>query len=132
ELDPQQRLLLEVCWEALERANIPATDLYEVPVGVFVGIKSSEYFDSQKHGTPEESGMYRATGNSLSTAAGRISYTFGFTGPCFPVDTACSSSLVALHLAVQSMRRGECELAVVGGANVLIDPHISIGLAKAN
>ena len=108
ELDPQQRLLLEVAWEALERANIPASELYGAAAGVFVGIKASEYFDSLKSGLAEESGSYRATGNSLSTAAGRISYTFGFTGPCFPVDTACSSSLVALHLAVQSLRRGEC------------------------
>ncbi|HYV48749.1 MAG TPA: SDR family NAD(P)-dependent oxidoreductase [Myxococcaceae bacterium] len=132
ELDPQQRLLLEVSWEAMERANIPASDLYGAPVGVFIGVRASEYFESQSGGTPEESTAYRATGNALSTAAGRISYTFGFKGPCMPVDTACSSSLVAIHLAVTSLRRGECTAALAGGANVLIDPLLSVALARAN
>lgn len=132
ELDPQQRLLLEVCWTALEHANMPVAELYGRPVGVFAGLKASEYFDSLKTGLPEESTAYRATGNALSTAAGRVSYSFGFTGPCFPIDTACSSSLVAIHLAVRSLRRGECSLALAGGANVLLDPHISVGLSKAH
>ncbi len=132
ELDPQQRLLLEVSWEALEHANIPASDLYGAPVGVFIGIRAPEYWDSQSSGAAEESTAYRATGNALSTASGRISYTFGFKGPCFPVDTACSSSLVAVHLAVQSLRRGECTVALAGGANMLIDPLLSVALTNAN
>ncbi|WP_375772902.1 SDR family NAD(P)-dependent oxidoreductase [Archangium gephyra] len=122
QLDPQQRLLLEVSWEALENALQPAERLIQHPVGVFVGIASSDYQHHVLALPPEEKNGYSATGNMPSVAAGRIAYTLGLQGPCAAVDTACSSSLVALHLACQSLRNGESALALAGGVNLLLSP----------
>ncbi|WP_434391508.1 SDR family NAD(P)-dependent oxidoreductase [Melittangium boletus] len=120
QLDPQQRLLLEVSWEALENALQPADRLIQHPVGVFVGIASSDYQHHVLALPPEEKNGYSATGNMSSVAAGRIAYTLGLQGPCAAVDTACSSSLVAIHLACQSLRNGESALALAGGVNLLL------------
>ncbi|AFZ33410.1 polyketide synthase (plasmid) [Gloeocapsa sp. PCC 7428] len=130
-LDPQQRLLLEVSWEALENAGIVPKNLSGSKTGVFVGISSNDYSHHLLTREPDEIDAYLATGNSHSTAAGRLSYTYGFVGPSFAVDTACSSSLVAVHLACQSLRNQECDLAVVGGVNRLFAPEFTINFAKA-
>jgi acyl transferase domain-containing protein len=130
-LDPQQRLLLEIAWEALEDAAINPRDLAGTATGVFVGISHADYAQCL---TPAERlaiSSYLATGNTASTAAGRIAFLLGFTGPCLAVDTACSSSLVALHLACQSLRQRECDVALVAGVNLLVAPESSIFLSKA-
>ncbi len=132
ELDPNQRLVLEVCYEAVEDAGISPDDLAGTPVGVFVGTRGPEYLIGQTDVLPETIQTYYATGNALSTLAGRVSYALGFTGPSFALDTACSSSLVALHCAVQSLRRGECSAALVGGINTLLDPLATISVCKAS
>lgn len=129
-LDPQQRLLLEVAWEALENAGIAPDRLGGQPAGVFIGLRESEYFNTVGRHDVRHAELYVGTGNALSTAAGRISFTLGLTGPAISVDTACSSSLVAVHLAVQSLRRGESRLALVGGVNVLLDPLGMVSLSK--
>ncbi len=131
-LDPQQRLLLEVSWQALERASIAPDSLAASPTGVFIGSRGSEYYDADGQHQAEDADAYFATGNSLSTMAGRISYLLGFSGPCFALDTACSSGLVAVHQAVQSLRRGECSAALAGGVNLLLDPFGSIAVSKAS
>ena len=118
-MDPQQRLLLEVTWEALEHAGIAPTSLVGARAGVWVGICSWDYARRNNDGLQDP---WSATGNAFSVAAGRISYTLGLRGPSMAIDTACSSSLVAVHLAVQSLRRRETELAVVGGVNLLLSP----------
>ena len=64
-------------------------------------------------------GVYAGTANSLAVASGRVSYTLGLTGPCFPVDTACSASLVALHIAGGALRLAECSNACVCGEGLL-------------
>jgi myxalamid-type polyketide synthase MxaB len=128
-MDPQQRLLLELAWEALEDAAIPADDLYGSPVGVFVGIGSSDYYRMAIDAG--EITAYLGTGNATSVAAGRIAYTFGFTGPCVSLDTACSSALVALHYAADSLRKGECRLALAGSANVILAPEVTVAFSKA-
>src|SRR5262249_19108720 len=117
-MDPQQRLLLETATEALETAGIPTDRLAGSSTGVFGGITTSDYGMQMRDSGPDHSDVYSATGAALNAAAGRISFTFGFQGPCVAVDTACSSSLVAVHLACQSLRTRESDLALAGGVNV--------------
>jgi acyl transferase domain-containing protein/acyl carrier protein len=130
-LDPQQRLLLEVSWEAIEDAGIDASSLAGTPTGVFIGICCDDYTQAHRHsGHHERLDAYSLTGTSFSTAAGRLSYTFGLEGPNMPIDTACSSSLVACHLACQSLRLKESHLALVGGVNLILIPELHIGFSK--
>jgi acyl transferase domain-containing protein/acyl carrier protein len=130
-LDPQQRLLLEVSWEALEQAGIIPQTLMGQPIGVFVGLCSNDYSQQLLTRPVTEIDAYLATGNAHSTAAGRIAYTLGLTGPCLAIDTACSSSLVAVHLACQSLRLEECPIALVGGVNRILSPEFSINFSQA-
>ncbi len=132
ELDPQQRLLLEETWRCLEDAGVPPERWRGRRIGVFLGGRGSEYFDAHTDRRPIDAGPYYATGNALSTCAGRLSFTFGWTGPSFALDTACSSSLVALHQAVRSLRAGECEHALAGGVNLILDPVSSVSVSRAN
>lgn len=130
-LDPQQRLLLEVSWEALEHAGLAADRLVGSRTGVFVGICSIDYWQRLLHRDLAEMDAYLTTGNTHSLAAGRISYVFGFTGPSLAIDAACASSLVAVHLACQSLRQRECDLALAGGVNRILEPATSLNFAKA-
>lgn len=128
-IDPQHRLLLETAWEALEDAGIPAHRLRGSATGVFVGISTNDYrrqFFSRTH----DLDPYWSTGNAGCIAANRVSYTFDFKGPSVAVDTACSSSLVAVHLACQSLRQGECDVALAGGVNAILTPDISFSFLK--
>jgi acyl transferase domain-containing protein/acyl carrier protein len=122
QMDPQQRLVLEVAWEALERAGLPAERLVGSRTGVFVGATTSEYGQLLQQQGIEHLDAYYATGNTLNALAGRLSYLLGLQGPSLAVDTACSSSLVAVHLACQSLRLGECDLALAGGVNLILSP----------
>jgi len=128
-IDPQQRLLLEATVEALDDAGQIRADLFGSQTGVFVGISGFDYAAVQLADIRRIDG-YSVTGNAHCIAANRISFHFGLRGPSVAVDTACSSSLVALHQACESLRHGECEAAIVGGVNVMILPHLTVGFTK--
>jgi acyl transferase domain-containing protein/NADPH:quinone reductase-like Zn-dependent oxidoreductase/acyl carrier protein len=129
-MDPQQRWLLHTAWEALEDAGYAQQHLAGAKVGVYIGISSADYGDIQKRGRFEVD-AYTNSGNALSIASNRISYALDLRGPSLSVDTACSSSLVALDLACQAMWRGDIALAIVGGANSLFTPDLTVGFSKA-
>ena len=128
-MDPQQRLLLEVTWEALERAGIDPISLHGSDTGVFIGVAAQEY-GPRIYDETEGFAGYLATGIPTCIASGRVAYTLGLQGPAVTVDTGCSSSLVSVHLAMQSLRSGECDLAVAGGATVVCSPSVYVGLGR--
>jgi polyene macrolide polyketide synthase/mycolactone side chain polyketide synthase len=128
-MDPQQRLLLETTWEALERAGIAPGALLGTNAGVFVGVMSHEYLELQGPDLERRDG-YVTTGSLGSVASGRISYVLGVHGPSMTIDTACSSSLVAAHLACQALRSGECDLAITGGATVVLTPSLFVEFSR--
>lgn len=130
-LDPQQRHLLEVTWQALQHAGLDPQQLRGSNTGVFVGLSSNDYFKAHMGSLdPDRISAYALTGVHASTASGRLSYFYDWHGPCFAVDTACSSSLVALHQAVQSLRAGECDLALVAGVNLMLTPEPFVAFSQ--
>lgn len=132
-IDPQQRLLLEVSWEAMENAGVNIEKIKGSQTGVFIGINSVDYVKAQMmSGNVQDINSYSVTGVSFNAVCGRLSYFYDFKGPSIAFDTACSSSLVALNAAVNSLRKGECEMAIVGGVNMLLAPEAFVGLSKLN
>jgi len=126
--DPQQRQLLECTYEALENAGFPKESIAGRNMGVFVGATASDY----RIGTLRDVNqvpMFDATGNHQSIQAGRISYLFDLNGPSLAVDTACSSGLYALHSAVQSIRSGESDSAIVAGCTLHVQPDDMISMS---
>jgi len=129
-MDPQQRLLLELSFEALDNACLSKELVNGSKTGVFVGISVNEYGNILFQ-NPNIITSHSGTGSALSIAANRISYFYNFRGPSIAIDTACSSSLSAVHLACQSLRNGECSMALAGGANIILSPAHSIAFTKA-
>lgn len=130
-MDPQQRLLLEVSWEALEHAGIIPESLRLSRTGVFVGVSSTDYVRLVSASAQQKSTISDNTGGSSSIIANRISYFLDIQGPSIVIDTACSSSLVAVHLACRSLSTWDCDIALVGGTNVLISPEPWGGFREA-
>lgn len=130
-LDPQQRLLLEVAHEALEDAGIPTDSIAGSNAGVFVGGFMVDGMLTQFSPLGRaQIGQHTAVSSTLTILSNRLSYLLDLHGPSFTLDTACSSSLVALHQACQAIRSGECDLALVGGVNVIFRPETLIAMCK--
>ncbi|WP_029191117.1 beta-ketoacyl synthase N-terminal-like domain-containing protein, partial [Ornithinibacillus scapharcae] len=123
-MDPRQRLLLEETWKALEDAGYGAKSFENEKVGMFVGIEDGDY----KQLVDNESSI---TSNHNAILAARLSYFLNLDGPNMAINTACSSSLVALHQACLSLRNGECDTAIVAGANIMVTSESYNGMYKA-
>ncbi|MDT0447393.1 type I polyketide synthase [Streptomyces johnsoniae] len=128
-MDPHQRIPLELAWEVFERAGIDPLSTVGADIGTFLGTNPLEYGGAVS-GHNEGFEGYVVTGMAPSVVSGRVAYTLGLQGPAITVDTACSSSLVSLHLAVQSLRRGDCRLALAGGVTVMATPVIFSGFSR--
>ncbi|WP_343997016.1 SDR family NAD(P)-dependent oxidoreductase, partial [Ideonella azotifigens] len=128
-MDPQERLFLQCVHATLEDAGYTRGSVAaEQNVGVFVGVMYEEY---QLYGAQEQArGHNLAVFNSPASIANRISYWCNFSGPSLALDTMCSSSLTAIHLACQSLRQGNCAVAVAGGVNVSVHPNKYLMLAQ--
>ncbi|GAA2545722.1 hypothetical protein GCM10010398_35730 [Streptomyces fimbriatus] len=122
-LDPQVRMVLRAVWECLENAGHTPESLRRAArrIGVFTGVM---WHDHRQTGAD----AHRAGGQATVAALGsdipnRVSHFFDFRGPSVAVDTSCSSSLTALHLAVEALRRGECDAAIAAGVNAIAHPY---------
>lgn len=129
-MDPQQRILLETVWSAIEDSGQKVSDLSGTRTGFFVGASSKDYIDVLAENNSTLDG-FSASGNSHSILANRISFLLNLRGPSAPLDTACSSSLVALHRAIESIHTGSCDMAIIGGVQVMLTPvgHVSLSSA---
>ena len=125
-MDPQQRVVLEQSQSAL---NIAQVKSMIDSVGVYLGAQRSDFLSLLQLHTDKHTNVHAGTGSMPAMAAGRISYIFGYNGPCMTLDTACSSALVAVHVALQSLRTDPVEMALAGGVNVMLAPISSLALA---
>ncbi|ELR72054.1 Malonyl CoA-acyl carrier protein transacylase [Fulvivirga imtechensis AK7] len=129
-MDPQQRIFLETVWHAIEDSGHKVSELSGTRTGVFVGAATRDYIDIMSQTDAELSG-YSGSGTSHAVLANRVSYLLNLHGPSAPLDTACSSSLVALHRAIESIHTGSCEMAIVGGVQVMLTPAAFISFGAA-
>jgi acyl transferase domain-containing protein/NADP-dependent 3-hydroxy acid dehydrogenase YdfG len=124
--DPQQRLMLEISAEAFHHAGINLKKLSDSKTGVFIGAAKNSYNDVPV----DEITEYLATGGSVASIAGRISYFFNLHGPSVSLDTTCSSSLTAIIQAIHSLNNNDCNLAIAGGINLIVSPEGHLGFVK--
>lgn len=129
-IDPQQRLLLETSFNAIEDAGISLEELNGSNTGVFIASWTND-FEHRLQQTGTDVDVYATTGTGRYALSGRLSFFYNLQGPSLTVDTACSSSLVATHLAMQSLKSGECDIAIVGAANVILDTFVSVGYSRS-
>jgi myxalamid-type polyketide synthase MxaE and MxaD len=129
-VDPRQRLMLEIVWEALEDAGIPPGSLSGSRTGVFLATLTSDYSDILMRDL-RRAEAYSGPGTATCVIANRISYFLDLHGPSVTLDTACSGSLIALHMACESLRAGECSLALAGGVSVNLLARSNVFFTKA-
>uniref|UniRef100_T1JE63 Fatty acid synthase n=1 Tax=Strigamia maritima TaxID=126957 RepID=T1JE63_STRMM len=122
---PELRILLEVTFEAIFDAGINPESLRGSDTGVFLGVSTVDSEDALSN-DPDTINGYEITGFYRCMLANRISFTYDLKGPSMTVDTGCSASLAALHQALLAIRSGECEACLVGGANLCLNPVVSL------
>jgi myxalamid-type polyketide synthase MxaE and MxaD len=130
QMDPRQRLILELSYEAFENAGIVSGTLKGSQTGVYIATLTEDYY-SLVFADPRHIDGYSSTGVTDSIPPNRVSYCFDFHGPSITVDTACSGSLVSVEMACQSIRRGECDIALAGGVQLNLIPDTTIFFSKA-
>ncbi|KAK5642459.1 hypothetical protein RI129_008626 [Pyrocoelia pectoralis] len=130
-MDPQGRILLEVTYESIVDAGYNPSELRGLRVGVFIAASDSETGEYWRR-SPDRVTAYSVTGNSRTMLANRISYSFDFKGPSYNIDSACSSSLIALDRGFSAIKSGECDAAIVGGANLCLQPTSSLQYKRLN
>lgn len=129
-MDPQQRLLLEVTHEALEDGGIAVAPLAGSRTGVWVGLWSGEY-EHALFADPDTLDFHGITGGGRYAASGRIAWALDLRGPAITLDTGCSAGLVALDAARAALAHGEVDAAIVAAANLILQPHVTIGYERA-
>jgi acyl transferase domain-containing protein/acyl carrier protein len=130
-MDPQQRIFLETAWHALEDAGLPKARLAGSDTGVFVGVHSySVDYQTMQFEDLTAVDAYSATGTAHDMIGARLAYWLDLHGPAAAVNTACSSSLLAAHLACQSLRAGDCSVAIAGGINLLLTRGSTVAAAQ--
>jgi len=129
-MDPQQRIFLENVWQAIEDSGHKVSDLSGTRTGLFVGVATNDYINVMNSRQTTLDG-YSASGNSHSVLANRVSFLLNLRGPSAPIDTACSSSLIALHRAIESIHTGSCDMAIIGGVQVILTPAAYISFSMA-
>ncbi|KAI1113132.1 ketoacyl-synt-domain-containing protein [Nemania sp. NC0429] len=129
-MDPQQRKLLEVVFECFENAGLSLEALSGANVGCYVGNFVTDFITMQLKDS-EYTHRYTATGLGTTILANRISHVFNLKGPSYVIDTACSSSIYCLHAACSALRSGECDSAIVAGANLIQSPEQQLATMKA-
>lgn len=125
-IDPLERQFLEITVQTLADAGYDKKELWNKKVGVFVGSRVSTYGERIQ-------ALRKNTivGVGQNFIAAHVSHLFNFKGPSLVVDSACSSSLVSLNLACQSLELGECDIALAGGVDILLDEKAYLLLSEA-
>nr|ALQ32998.1 putative polyketide synthase [Fusarium sp. NRRL 52700] len=124
--DPQQRQMLEVARECLEDAGV---DWRGRPIGCYMGSFGEDWTEMFAKET-QQYGLYRVTGYGDFMLPNRVSYELDLMGPSLVVRTGCSAALVALHEACLAVSRGDCEGALVGGANLIMAPGMTMAMTE--
>lgn len=129
-MDPTQRLLMMHTWKTIEDAGVSAKSLSGTRTGIFIGTIGSGYSNLVSKSNVDDEN-YLSTGMIPSIGINRISYFLNINGPSEPIETACSSSLVAIYRAIASIKDGSCDIAIAGGAQVIVTPDFHIKFSKA-
>jgi mycobactin polyketide synthetase MbtC len=127
-MDPQQRVAMRVAWRALENSGINPDDLAGHDAGCYVGASVTGYGPDMAEFS-DHSG-HLITGTALGVISGRIAYTLGLAGPAMTIDSSCASTLAAFQVAVQSVRAGDCDMALAGGVCVMGSPGFFVEFSK--
>uniref|UniRef100_A0A0G4G258 Carrier domain-containing protein n=1 Tax=Chromera velia CCMP2878 TaxID=1169474 RepID=A0A0G4G258_9ALVE len=127
-MDPQQRVMLEVAYESMVSSGFSKDSLVGSEMGVFIGVCNQDWNFID---IGDKASSFSGTGGANSLVSNRISFVFGLKGPSISMDTACSSSLVAVDVALDKVRMGACQMALVGGVNLVLSPHLFIAFSKA-